>query len=321
MQIQTVTGLVPVENIKVAEGHGHVWISPPKGVKPEFHLALDNPRLIEAELKDFRSAGGDTIIDCQPGGCGRDARMLVKLAEASQLYITAVTGYHLQRYYPFGSWLWSAAEEEAAAYFIEEISGGMRETDGAVPATAIKVGFDGTFKEQNRVLLEAAAEAARQTGAPLLFHTEEGQNVEALPLFFEDRGVPSKQLYFCHMDKRPDLGLHRELAQAGVLLGYDTFIRPNYKPEKGVWPLLKEMVRQGWGRSIAICLDMASSSRWRHFGGQPGLVALLDQIIPRLRAENIDDAMIDWLIGPNVAERLAKVDKPAKKQEDKSEEL
>ncbi|MBE7472891.1 MAG: hypothetical protein DPW09_22290 [Anaerolineae bacterium] len=306
MQIQTVTGLIPVENIKVADGHGHVWISPPEGVKPDARLVLDNARLIEAELKDFRSAGGDTIIDCQPGGCGRDARMLVKLAEAAQLYITAVTGYHLQRYYPSGYWLWSASEEEAAAYFMEEIVGGMRETDGAVPATAIKVGYDGTFKEQNRVLLEAAAEAARQTGAPLLFHTEEGQNVEALPLFFEDRGVSSRRLYFCHMDKRPDLGLHRELAQAGVLLGYDTFIRPAYKPEKGVWPLLTEMVRQGWGRSIAIGLDMAASARWRHYQGQPGLAALLDQIIPRLRAENIEDAMIDRLIGPNVAERLAK---------------
>ncbi|GIK39263.1 MAG: hypothetical protein BroJett011_30960 [Chloroflexota bacterium] len=304
MEIQTVTGRVPLENIKIADGHGHAWISPPEGVHPDARLDLDNPKLIEAELKDFRSAGGDTIVDCMPGGCGRDARMLVKLAEATQLYITATTGFHLPRYYPAGFWLWSATEEEAAAYFVEELTTGMRETDGAVPATTIKVGYDGIMKEQNRVLLEAAAEAARQTGAPLLFHTEQGQNVEVLPLFFEDRGVACRRLYFCHMDKRPDLGLHRELAQAGILLGYDTFVRPKYKPERGVWPLLKEMAVQGLGRHVAVGLDMSSSSMWRHYGGQPGLVVLADQLIPRMRAEGIDDAVIDRLVGQNVAEFL-----------------
>jgi phosphotriesterase-related protein len=140
----------------------------------------------------------------------------------------------------------------------------------------------------------------------VLFHTEQGQNVEALPLFFYDRGVACERLYFCHVDQRPDIGLHRELAQAGALLGYDTFVRPNDKPDSRVWPLLKEMVRQGWGQHIAIGLDMASTSMWRHFGGQPGLVVLPDQLIPRLRTEGIDDAIIDRLVGQNVAECLAK---------------
>src|SRR4029434_6511644 len=109
-----------------------------------------------------------------------------------------------------------------------------------------------------------------------------------------------------HIDQRPDIGLHRELAQAGALLGYDTFIRPTTKPEREVWPLLKAMVTLGWVRHIAIGWEMGSTSLWRHYGGQPGLIALPDQLIPRLRAEEIDDAIIDRLIGKNVAEYLAK---------------
>jgi phosphotriesterase-related protein len=306
LQLQTVTGLVPLENIQVADGHGHVWISPPQGVAAEWQLPLDEPRLIEAELKNFRSAGGDTIMDCQPGGCGRDAKMLAKLSEASQIYIAAVTGFHLQRYYPPDYWLWQAAEEEAAAYFVDELTTGARESDGAVPVTAIKVGYEGQLKGQSRVLFEAAAEAARQTGATLLFHTEAGQNVEALPPFFEDRGVACRQLYLCHVDKRPDIGLHRELAQAGALLGYDTFVRSKYKPEQHVWPLLKEMVRLGWVDNIAIGLDLAQANMWRNFGGQPGLVYLVDTLIPRLRAEGITDEIITGLTGQNVARYLVR---------------
>jgi phosphotriesterase-related protein len=309
MKLQTVTGPVPLENIKIADGHGHVWISPPTGVGPEWRLPLEDAKAIEAELKDFRSAGGDTIIDCQPGGCGRDARMLAKLSEATQIYITTTTGFHLQRYYPPDDWLWQASEEEAAAYFVEEIATGTRETDGAVPATTIKVGYAGKIKDQYRVLFEAAAEAAKQTGAALLFHTEEGQNVEALPTFFEDRGVAGDRLYLCHMDKRPDVGLHRELAQAGILLGYDTFVRTKYKPEQQVWPLLKAMVSQGLGSQVALGLDLARASFWRNFGGQPGLVYLVDQLIPRLRQEGISDEVITGLTGQNVVRRLARPDK------------
>ena len=86
MELQTVLGPIPIDDVKMADAHAHVWINPPKGVAPKARMVLNNPSLIERELKDFRSAGGTTLIDCQPGGCGRDARMLVKLAEGPRSY-------------------------------------------------------------------------------------------------------------------------------------------------------------------------------------------------------------------------------------------
>ncbi len=120
MELQTVTGLVPVDDIKLADAHAHLWINPPRGVSSKFRLVLNDPLRIEAELKDFRSAGGTMLIDCQPGGCGRDVRMLVKFSEATELHITATTGFHLQRYYPAGKWLWSASEQAAVDFFVGE---------------------------------------------------------------------------------------------------------------------------------------------------------------------------------------------------------
>ena len=305
MNLQTVTGPVPLEDVKLADGHAHVWIAPPKGISPQHRLELDKPQLIEAELKDFRSAGGTTLIDCQPGGCGRDAQMLIKLAEAAEVHVTATTGFHLERYYPAEYWLWSASEQAAADYFYNEITAGLQEQENVL-ATTIKVGFNGDIAGQTRILMEAAAEAARQSGAALLFHTEQGRNVEALPLFFEDRGVQTDRLYVCHVDKRPDLGLHRELAQAGALLGYDTFVRTKYKPEQNAWPLLFEMVNDGLSDHIAIGLDLAQSSMWRHYDGEPGLVALPDQIVPRLYGQGLSETVVAKLIGQNVARYLAR---------------
>ena len=73
-QFQTVTGLIPVNDITLADAHAHLWIHPPKGVSPKARLLLDNPHHIETELRDFRSAGGNLLVDCQPGGCGHGTK-------------------------------------------------------------------------------------------------------------------------------------------------------------------------------------------------------------------------------------------------------
>ena len=310
MYFQTVTGLVSVEQVRLADAHAHLWISPPPGVAEDCRLELKDEALIQAELTAFRKAGGTTLVDCQPGGCGRDAMMLVKLSRATGLQVTASTGFHLKRYYSPEYWLWSASVDTAAEYFIEELTFGMRRTGTGVRATVIKVGYDGAVDGQQQVLMEAAAIAAHQTGATILFHTEQGRNVEALLPFFTGRGVTATQLYMCHMDKRPDPGLHKELARAGVLLGYDTFIRPKYTPEHGAWPLICDMVASGFEKSVAIGLDMAHATMWERYGGSPGMLALPDHIVPRLYAEGMSESDVLRLTARNIAERLAGQPRP-----------
>lgn len=304
MTIQTVTGPIAVDEVRLADAHAHVWIEPPEGVAPEAALRLHDAEAIRAELNDFYSAGGTILIDCQPGGCGRNGNRLAELARATGVHITATTGFHQQKYYPPEHWLWSASAEEAASYFIEELTVGMRETGNTIRATTIKVGYEGVISGQTRILMEAAAEASRRTGALLLFHTERGKGVEALVPFFEDSGVSARRLYMCHVDKRADVGLHRELAQAGVLLGYDTFARPKYHPDRGVWPLLEILVAEGLEAQIAIGLDMALASMWRHFGGHPGLDFLPHHVVPRLRAMGIPEPAIRKLTATNIAQYL-----------------
>lgn len=307
--VQSVTGPTPVEAITLVDGHAHAWIHPPEGVDPAARIELDNEESLRAELSDFYAAGGRAIVDCQPGGGGRDARALRRLSQATGVVITCTTGFHQQKYYPPESWLWTASEDDATATFVEELRHGTREstTNGSDPirAAVIKIGFEGTFEGQTRVLMEAAARAARQTGCSILFHTEQGRNAEALLPFFSERGVPPTRLYICHVDKRADEGFHKELAQAGALLGYDTFARPKYDPDRNVWRLVKTLVAAGLESQVAIGLDLAFPSNMQHFGGAPGLRFLPDQVLPRLRAEGIGEDAIRKLTAQNVLHRLA----------------
>jgi phosphotriesterase-related protein len=312
--VQTVTGPLDIDSVTLADGHAHVWIDPAPEVTGAARIELNDYAAVRAELEDFRGAGGQLLVDCQPGTAGRDSRALQRLSRDTGVAITATTGTHQQMYYAPESWIWRATVDEAAAWFIDELTVGMHLPGEPPPADAyhpapraavIKIGYEGVIEGQTAVLMEAAAQASAQTGASILFHTEQGRNVEALIPFYAALGVPATRLYMCHVDKRVDAGLHRELAQAGVLLGYDTFARPKYNPDQGAWKLIEALVGAGLDGSIAVCLDLAFPRTWRAYGGEPGLRFLPEVVVPRLVREGYSEQTIRRLTARNVLERLA----------------
>lgn len=182
----------------------------------------------------------------------------------------------------------------------------MRETNGQIRATNIKIAYEGTISGQTQVLMEAAAEAAKQTGAAILVHTEQGKNIEALLPFFQKHDIPASQLYFCHVDKRPDFGLHKEMVQAGVLLGYDSFNRPKYRPDANGWPLFLKMIREGLSEGVAVALDLANAAMWKFSGEPHGMLFISEQIHPRLLSEGVSEQDVKRVLGENVARRLVR---------------
>ena len=304
--MMTVLGPVPAQALGIADAHNHLWIDPTPGTRPDLPRLVDRPAIL-AELKEYRQAGGGAQMDCQPGGSGRDGRVLQELSRQSGVHIIACTGFHLEKYYPPDFWLFEAGAEQAQAFFVSEILYSLQETrELAEPVRAgfIKIACPAQLEDLPEDLLVAAASAAVETGTAMEIHTERGSAAEEILAFFSDCGVPPDRLVICHMDKRPDFGLHRALVQAGVTLEYDTFYRPKYRPEANLWPLLRRMVEAGLGGQVALATDMAESDLWAYRGG-PGLAGLLAQIRPRLESQGIDPTTIQGLLGGNIARCLA----------------
>ncbi len=306
-RVTTVTGPVAPERLGIADAHNHAWIDPPVGAPPAAPVLRDF-EAIAAELADFRAAGGGAQIDCQPGGCGRNANCLRELSRRSGVLIVASTGFHLRHYYPPGAPLWALDAEQAAAYFLSEIETGLEETRGAAPVFPgqIKVAVQAAPAESPLHLLEAAAQASSASGLAISMHTERGQSVEAYLDFFVRHGLSPHRLVFCHVDKRPDVGLHRELAQAGVMLEYDTFYRPKYHPEENLWPLIAALVQAGLHTQVALATDLADGSLWQRIGGGPGIARFASEIPARLQALGLPPNTISGLVGGNIARRLAR---------------
>ncbi|WP_052890119.1 hypothetical protein [Thermogemmatispora carboxidivorans] len=297
--IQTLGGPHPARSIAVADAHAHLWLQSEVDGNPVLH----DEELALAELADFASVGGSLVVDCQPGGAGRDERVLMRLAQASTVAIVAATGFHLPRYYPPGKGVWSLSEQEAFDFFARELASGMDLTPG-VRAGVVKCAWTGKSSHEMG-LMQAALTAARQLDAGVVVHTEAGARVEQLIRVIEACGVSPGRVQISHIDKRPEYSLHRDLARAGYVLGYDTFLRPKYDPERRVWPMLLRMVQEGLWTQITLGLDLVDSSQWYVRGG-PGLRTIAKQLLPRLHQAGVSDTALQALGGGNIARLLAR---------------
>jgi phosphotriesterase-related protein len=315
----TVLGPVAAEALGVTDAHSHLYIAPVPGGAADAPVLTDIDG-VARELALFREMGGGAIVDCQPGGCGRDGRVLRELSERTGIHVVAATGFHRRVYYPADAPLFDLSAERAGDIFRGEIRDGLEETRLKEPSPQpspggrggrtiypgiIKIAAEATLDASPLALFEAAAEVCRETGYAIEMHTERGASVETFLAFFGGRGVSPRRLVFCHVDKRPDFGLHRELAQTGVLLEYDTFFRPKYEPERGVWPLLERMTAAGLAGQVALAMDMADPSLWAELGGGPGLAGIFTIIKSRLEQVGLPDETIRALLGGNIAMRIA----------------
>jgi predicted metal-dependent phosphotriesterase family hydrolase len=306
-KVKTVLGSVLPEVLGITDAHNHVWIEPVVGSIPDAPVLTDQSN-IRAELIEFHQSGGGSQVDCQPGGCGRNGNVLSELSRATRVNIIACTGYHLQKYYPPEYWLFSTPVEKASDYFKSEIESGLQECLQAgktIQAGFIKIACQSTLETSPVHLMEAAAVASNQTGSAIEVHTEKGNSAETFVDFFIKHGVPASRLIICHIDKRPDAGLHSELARAGVMLEYDTFFRPKYRPTENVWPLIQKLCKDGFSSSIALATDLAEAVLWNYLGGGPGLVGFISSIRQQLFDMGLDQEVINNLTGGNINRRLA----------------
>jgi predicted metal-dependent phosphotriesterase family hydrolase len=303
----TVRGPVPYESLGITDAHNHVWIDSVPGADPKAPFLNQFDQILR-ELKEYRQSGGETLLDCQPGGCGRDGNRLLALSTESQVNLIACTGFHRRKYYPDNYWLWGANAQEASNYICSELEQGLDKTlttPSPVRAGFIKIALESLWPDCPLAAVEGAASAAFETKALIEIHTERGALAEKACVYFSEMGLSPHQLLLCHMDKRPDISLHKELASLGVLLEYDTFYRPKYDPNSNLWPLIEQMVNAGYSDRIALATDMAEAELYHFIGDGPGLKSLPGEIQNQLKQKGFPETARKQMLGGNIARRLA----------------
>lgn len=159
------------------------------------------------------------MVQWTPHGMGRGAFALPGLARATGVHLVAATGLHQDVHYD-PRWL-AERYEGLAELFTAELTTGLRAAPAGVRAGLIKVAGDyhGLGPHTRRVMA-AAAEAHHATGAPIAVHHELGTAApDVLDLLCGQHGVPAHRVILGHLNRLPDLRLHRHLMRLRRLPG------------------------------------------------------------------------------------------------------
>jgi len=311
MFIRTVLGDIDPKRLGQCGAHEHVVIdeSFPTLVDEEFLLS-DVERICE-ELDRFREAGGRAMVDSMPCDAGRDVLKLAEVSKRSGVHIIASTGLHLAGYYPPGHWGAVLKAEQLAELFIADIEEGIDELDYGCPVVKRSAHKAGVIKvasgkdrlsEREKKIFRAAAIAAKETGAPILTHTEQGTAALEQVEILRGTGLDLRHVVLSHTDRLPDESYHREILSTGVRLEYDSGFRWPQGSENRTVSLLTRLLPE-YPEQLLVGMDAAKHKYWRSFGGSPGLQFLVSELPELLKNAGVSEELIRGLLvnNPSVA--------------------
>ncbi|HKW73248.1 MAG TPA: aryldialkylphosphatase [Candidatus Dormibacteraeota bacterium] len=287
-QIVTVLGPIDPPKLGVTDAHDHLFMRSPALAGQELD---DVDRALE-EVREAAHGGLQAIVEVTPIGLGRKPARMRAVSKRARVHIIAATGYHRDAHYAADHWVREASLELLTERILTDLREGMHPEDWLSeapldPARAGVIKAGASYQhisalERERLL--AAAIGSRQSGAPILVHTEVGTCGHEIVDLLTREGVRADRIILAHLDRNPDVELHRELAGRGVWLEYDTPGRIKYRPDSQLLDLIEALLATGHHRSVMLGLDLGQRDYFRAYGGGPGLAYLMSRFVPRLHS-------------------------------------
>jgi len=312
-RIATVCGETTSEALGKTLMHEHLVIGYPGF---ESHTSHPGPTAEERfavcvdRIESLQDLGFQSLLDPCPNDLGRDVELAAKVAQKTGFQIICATGLYKQSEGGFAYWHFRSSFEPQvdamAELFIRELSEGIGET--GIRAGIIKVATGpGQITDYERTVLQAAARASVETGAPITTHTDQGTMGDAQQAILTEAGVPAHRIIIGHSCGTDDHDYHMRIARGGSYLGFDRFgIEMLFPDEKRIASLVA-LIRAGAGDRAVVSHD--SVWCWRGEPIPPALLAghedLFDpthfsrNVVPRLREAGVTDEEIDRLLVEN----------------------
>lgn len=293
-QIRTVLGDVPAADLGVCNYHEHLFQVSPLLRGDE----LDNEAASHAEAASLLAAGTRAMVEATPTGLGRDPEAVARISAATGLAVVHTSGAHRDEHYAPGHWLPECDEDDLAARFERDVVEGLPARDerdrgeaartpdgGPVRAGMVKAGVGyWRISAFERRVLAADARVAVRTGIPVMVHLEHGSASWEVLAALAAGGLAADRVVLAHADRNLDPGLHAELTKAGAYLGYDGPARHREAPDSAILDCLERVLATGDSARVVLGGDVARRSRYRAYGGMPGLDYVQTRFVPRLRA-------------------------------------
>ncbi|GGE30344.1 phosphotriesterase-related protein [Pullulanibacillus camelliae] len=300
-KVRTVLGDIAAEELGFTYSHEHLWCSPPPSQKDRDY-ELTNYEASMQELKRFKEAGGESLVDASTLDYGRNGGKLKRMAEDTGVNVVGVSGFNKHIYFP--AWITFDSIDQIKDRLVRDIEQGM---DG----TSAKAGFLKSGSWYNLIhpleekVTRAVARAQLETGAPIWLHTEAGtMGMEMLDIL-EEEGVDLTKVAVGHSDRNADPYYHLQLAGRGAYVQFDGIGKIKYYPDSIRVECIKNLLKHGHSDQLMISGDMGRQSYLKSYGGGPGFEYIIKKFIPRLLDQGITQEQIDTIFVKNPARWLA----------------
>lgn len=253
------------------------------------NLVLDDPALAADELAHVAAAGGSAVVELTLEGMGRRLEELPEISRRSGVHIVVGSGFYVEDTMP--DRVRDADVDALTEIIVDQLREGLG-PGGIRPALIGEVGTSWPITAAERRSLRASARAGVETGATVYTHQSfRGRGgVDVLEVLREE-GMPVERIVIGHLDELWDKGYHREIAQAGAILAYDTFGTDAYYGSPALrspsdaerLDMVEWLLSEGYAEQLVIGGDLWMKSHLHRNGGH-GYDHLFRRIAPAIAA-------------------------------------
>ncbi len=238
--VNTVMGPISADNLGLTLMHEHLVVGLP-GWECDALGSYDREAVCKTRVEALQEAKGfgvKSMVDPVPADLGRDVELAKMISDRTGLNIILATGLYNEAsgaspYFKLRSMMLDTVTE-ISEIFIKEVTQGIGKT--GVKAGVIKVATGhGAITPYEETVLKAAAKAQKETGVPIMTHTEAGtMGPEQADLLISEGADPTR-IVIGHMCGNANLQYHVSVLEKGVYIGFDRL---------GVEPLMPDNLRK-----------------------------------------------------------------------------
>jgi phosphotriesterase-related protein len=287
-----------------------------RGLRNKDSAIISDIRIAVKEVFDFKSWGGNTIVDVTNIGIGRDPLALRRVAVETGVNLVMGSGWYAKRFHPPD--MDQRTVEDLTDEIVRDITVGVGET-GVRSGIIGEIGIDGGPLTRNELKsLKASAWASLSTGAAISLHYG-GTDRERLQVaaILGEEGVNMDRVIFGHSDGyADDIPFLIEQLEMGAYIQFDLLGRvgapiSRIPPVRGPGPTkpqgattilvgeaVPKLIDAGFGDRILLSQDVYTKIDLKTYGGT-GYSFILEKFVPFLRNRGVTEKQIMTLLVEN----------------------
>ncbi len=315
-KINTVLGLVSAEDLGTTLVHEHIVASQPGWECDPLSRPYDRGKMVQRclrALSQVKGYGLGTIIDATPVDLYRDVDILKEVSEQAQIHIVCSTGRYTEAR---GKWGYLQGRSRAGVgdMVSELYDGFMKEITQGIDQSGIKPGVIkvatglNSISDVEEAVLKAAARASKETGIPIITHTEDGTMGPEQAALLIGEGADPDRIMIGHMCGNPSLEYQMKVLDQGVNIAFDRLGIELFLPDKIRIATLIGLLGSGFEDRLMLSHDHIACSSGR--GGklpEEGLrpianwsyIHVFRDIIPALKKAGITEAQVRKMMVDN----------------------